>query len=64
MNSLRGELSSCRDELTEYKAKASRILQSKEKLITSLKEERGGGGSGEAGSSESDLHMAELEQIR
>ncbi|XP_063873166.1 golgin subfamily A member 5-like isoform X1 [Scylla paramamosain] len=62
INSLRGELSSCREELTEYKAKASRILQSKEKLIASLKEDRGGGG--EAGSSSSDLHMAELEQIK
>lgn len=64
MNSMRGELSSCREDLTEYKAKASRILQSKEKLITSLKEERGsGGGGGEAGS-DTDIHMAELEQIR
>lgn len=59
MNSLRGELSSGREELTEYKAKASRILQSKEKLIASLKEERGGGGE-----ADTDLHMAELQQMR
>lgn len=62
MTSLRGELSSCREELTEYKAKASRILQSKEKLIASLKEERGSGG--EEGSSDADFHVAELQQIR
>lgn len=60
MNSLRGELSSCREELTEYKAKASRILQSKEKLIASLKEDRGGGGE----TSDSELHLAELHQIK
>lgn len=60
---MRGELSSCREDLTEYKAKASRILQSKEKLITSLKEERGSGGGGEAGP-DTDIHIAELEQIR
>lgn len=60
---MRGELSSCREDLTEYKAKASRILQSKEKLITSLKEERGSGGGGEPGS-DTDIHMAELEQMR
>ncbi|KAG0727393.1 Golgin subfamily A member 5 [Chionoecetes opilio] len=62
MNSLRGELSSCREELREYKAKASRILQSKEKLIASLKEDRGGGG--ETSSSNWELHLAELQQTK
>ncbi|CAL4105584.1 unnamed protein product [Meganyctiphanes norvegica] len=40
MTSLKTELTASRNELTEYKAKAGRILQSKEKLITSLKEGR------------------------
>ncbi|XP_042876897.1 golgin subfamily A member 5-like isoform X2 [Penaeus japonicus] len=62
VSSLRGELVSAREELTEYKAKAGRILQSKEKLIASLKEDRGGGGSESA--EETQLHEAELHQIR
>ncbi|XP_063614611.1 golgin subfamily A member 5-like isoform X1 [Penaeus indicus] len=62
VSSLRGELAAAREELTEYKAKAGRILQSKEKLIASLKEDRGGGGSESA--EESQLHEAELHQIR
>ncbi|XP_068202713.1 golgin subfamily A member 5-like isoform X2 [Palaemon carinicauda] len=63
INSLRGELTASREELNEYKAKASRILQNKEKLITSLKEERGGDGSFD-GDPESQIHHAELLQIR
>nr|XP_045625049.1 golgin subfamily A member 5-like isoform X3 [Procambarus clarkii] len=65
ISSLRGELSASREELTEYKAKASRILQSKDKLIASLKEDRGGGGEGSSGGgTEFHLHEAELHQIR
>ncbi|XP_045625049.2 golgin subfamily A member 5 isoform X3 [Procambarus clarkii] len=65
ISSLRGELSASREELTEYKAKASRILQSKDKLIASLKEDRGGGGEGSSGAgTEFHLHEAELHQIR
>ncbi|XP_064109268.1 golgin subfamily A member 5-like [Macrobrachium nipponense] len=63
INSLRGEVTAAREEFTEYKAKASRILQSKEKLIASLKEERGGEGSSD-GDPESQIHQAELLQIR
>ncbi|XP_041353113.1 golgin subfamily A member 5-like isoform X2 [Gigantopelta aegis] len=37
-----------RQELTEYKEKASRILQSKERLISSLRDRSGSGASGEA----------------
>lgn len=56
---------SSREELTEYKAKAGRILQSKEKLIATLKEDRNGGGEDSAGDN-SDRHLqeAELNQIR
>ncbi|XP_053633185.1 golgin subfamily A member 5 isoform X1 [Cherax quadricarinatus] len=65
ISSLRGELASSREELTEYKAKASRILQSKEKLIASLKEDRSRGGKGvSGGETVLNLHEAELHQIR
>ncbi|XP_071544778.1 golgin subfamily A member 5-like isoform X2 [Panulirus ornatus] len=65
MGSLRGELVSSREELTEYKAKAGRILQSKEKLIATLKEDRGGVGEGSGGgNAELDLHQVELHQMR
>ncbi|KAK7078926.1 Golgin subfamily A member 5 [Halocaridina rubra] len=60
ISSLRGDLASSREEFSEYKAKASRILQNKEKLIASLKEDRGGSGEGNP---DIDLHQAELHQI-
>ncbi|KAK4290141.1 hypothetical protein Pmani_036944 [Petrolisthes manimaculis] len=60
LGSLRGELASAREELVEYKAKAGRILQSKEKLIATLKEEKGEG----TGDQDSDFHQAELQQIQ
>ena len=65
VSTLRGELTTSREELAEYKTKAGRILQSKEKLIASLKEDRGAGKEGSiAGDPEGDIHQAELLQIR
>ncbi|XP_076060178.1 golgin A5 isoform X2 [Oratosquilla oratoria] len=60
MITLKTDLTAARDDLLEYKAKASRILQSKEKLIASLKE--GTNEDMEAGREE--IHIAELDQLR
>ncbi|XP_042210632.1 golgin subfamily A member 5-like isoform X2 [Homarus americanus] len=62
VSSLRGDLVTSREELTEYKAKAGRILQSKEKLIATLKD-RDGGVEGSSGGY-LEIHEAELHQIR
>ncbi|XP_072130914.1 golgin subfamily A member 5 [Mobula birostris] len=52
-------LDSAKQELVEYKQKASRILQSKEKLINSLKE-----GSGIEGIESHAISTLELEEVR
>ncbi|XP_047593679.1 golgin subfamily A member 5 [Lutra lutra] len=52
-------LESSKQELTDYKQKATRILQSKEKLINSLKE-----GSGFEGLDSSTANSMELEELR
>ncbi|CAK6431826.1 unnamed protein product [Pipistrellus nathusii] len=55
----KSNLESCKQELIDYKQKASRILQSKEKLINSLKE-----GSGFEGLDSNTAHSMELEELR
>lgn len=55
----KSNLESCKQELTDYKQKASRILQSKEKLINSLKE-----GSGFEGLDSNTANSMELEDLR
>ncbi|XP_054256285.1 golgin subfamily A member 5 [Indicator indicator] len=52
-------LESAKQELTDYKQKATRILQSKEKLINSLKE-----GSGIEGLDSNTANTMELEELR
>ncbi|XP_040333999.1 golgin subfamily A member 5 [Herpailurus yagouaroundi] len=56
---LKSNLESSKQELIDYKQKATRILQSKEKLINSLKE-----GSGFEGLDSSTAHSVELEELR
>ncbi|XP_042800071.1 golgin subfamily A member 5 [Panthera leo] len=55
----KSNLESSKQELIDYKQKATRILQSKEKLINSLKE-----GSGFEGLDSSTVHSVELEELR
>ncbi|NXL27484.1 GOGA5 protein, partial [Glaucidium brasilianum] len=55
----KNHLESAKQELTDYKQKATRILQSKEKLINSLKE-----GSGIEGLDSSTASTMELEELR
>ncbi|XP_047719086.1 golgin subfamily A member 5 isoform X2 [Prionailurus viverrinus] len=55
----KSNLESSKQELIDYKQKATRILQSKEKLINSLKE-----GSGFEGLDSSTAHSVELEELR
>ncbi|XP_014934397.1 golgin subfamily A member 5 [Acinonyx jubatus] len=55
----KSSLESSKQELIDYKQKATRILQSKEKLINSLKE-----GSGFEGLDSSTAHSVELEELR
>lgn len=55
----KSNLESCKQELIDYKQKASRILQSKEKLINSLKE-----GSGFEGLDSNTANSMELEDLR
>ncbi|NXW87456.1 GOGA5 protein, partial [Alopecoenas beccarii] len=55
----KGHLESAKQELTDYKQKATRILQSKEKLINSLKE-----GSGIEGLDSNTASTMELEELR
>lgn len=55
----RSSLESSKQELIDYKQKATRILQSKEKLINSLKE-----GSGFEGLDSSTANSMELEELR
>ncbi|NXX23193.1 GOGA5 protein, partial [Podargus strigoides] len=55
----KNHLESAKQELTDYKQKATRILQSKEKLINSLKE-----GSGIEGLDSSTASTVELEELR
>ncbi|XP_045864816.1 golgin subfamily A member 5 [Meles meles] len=55
----KANLESSKQELTDYKQKATRILQSKEKLINSLKE-----GSGFEGLDSSTANSMELEELR
>ncbi|XP_036699628.1 golgin subfamily A member 5 [Balaenoptera musculus] len=56
---LKSNLESSKQELIDYKQKATRILQSKEKLINSLKE-----GSGFEGLDSSTANSVELEELR
>lgn len=56
---LKSSLDSSKQELADYKQKATRILQSKEKLINSLKE-----GSGFEGLDSSTANSVELEELR
>ncbi|CAK8693176.1 unnamed protein product [Clavelina lepadiformis] len=58
IRSLQNELSASRKELVDYKQKATRILQSKERLISSLK------GSSETEMTSSTLASLELEEIK
>uniref|UniRef100_A0A8C3P0C3 Golgin subfamily A member 5 n=1 Tax=Cyanoderma ruficeps TaxID=181631 RepID=A0A8C3P0C3_9PASS len=55
----KSHLESAKQELTDYKQKATRILQSKEKLINSLKE-----GSGIEGLDSNTASTVELEELR
>nr|KAF6386890.1 golgin A5 [Myotis myotis] len=55
----KSNLESCKQELIDYKQKAARILQSKEKLINSLKE-----GSGFEGLDSNTANSMELEDLR
>ncbi|NXD65061.1 GOGA5 protein, partial [Eolophus roseicapillus] len=55
----KNHLESAKQEMTDYKQKATRILQSKEKLINSLKE-----GSGIEGLDSSTASTMELEELR
>lgn len=55
----KSNLESCKQELIDYKQKAARILQSKEKLINSLKE-----GSGFEGLDSNTANNMELEDLR
>ncbi|NXX89821.1 GOGA5 protein, partial [Centropus bengalensis] len=55
----KNQLESAKQELTDYKQKATRILQSKEKLINSLKE-----GSGIEGLDSNTASTMELEELR
>ncbi|XP_042846351.1 golgin subfamily A member 5 [Panthera tigris] len=55
----KSNLEASKQELIDYKQKATRILQSKEKLINSLKE-----GSGFEGLDSSTVHSVELEELR
>lgn len=55
----KSNLESSKQELSDYKQKATRILQSKEKLINSLKE-----GSGFEGLDSSTANSVELEELR
>ncbi|KAM6311773.1 golgin subfamily A member 5 [Aegotheles albertisi] len=55
----KNHLESAKQELTDYKQKATRILQSKEKLINSLKE-----GSGIEGLDSNTASTVELEELR
>ncbi|NXA78812.1 GOGA5 protein, partial [Thryothorus ludovicianus] len=55
----KSHLESAKQELADYKQKATRILQSKEKLINSLKE-----GSGIEGLNGNTASMVELEELR
>lgn len=55
----KSNLESCKQELTDYKQKAARILQSKEKLINSLKE-----GSSFEGLDSNTANSMELEDLR
>ncbi|XP_005149571.2 golgin subfamily A member 5 isoform X2 [Melopsittacus undulatus] len=55
----KNHLESAKQEMTDYKQKATRILQSKEKLINSLKE-----GSGIEGLDNSTANTVELEELR
>ncbi|NXC67467.1 GOGA5 protein, partial [Anhinga anhinga] len=55
----KNHLESAKQELTDYKQKATRILQSKEKLINSLKE-----GSGVEGLDSNTASTMELEELR
>ncbi|KAK2188634.1 hypothetical protein NP493_126g02011 [Ridgeia piscesae] len=58
LRSCKGHADAARQELTEYKEKATRILQSKDRLIASLKEGVSGGGSEVA------VSPAELDDVR
>ncbi|XP_065541701.1 golgin subfamily A member 5 isoform X2 [Lathamus discolor] len=55
----KNHLESAKQEMTDYKQKATRILQSKEKLINSLKE-----GSGIEGLDSNTANTVELEELR
>lgn len=59
LRNARTQTEAAKNELTEYKDKAQRILQSKDRLITSLKEGSGGSGSGETM-----VHATELDSMR
>ncbi|GAB5573114.1 golgin subfamily A member 5 isoform X1 [Prionailurus iriomotensis] len=59
VKAFKSNLESSKQELIDYKQKATRILQSKEKLINSLKE-----GSGFEGLDSSTAHSVELEELR
>ncbi|XP_076464926.1 golgin subfamily A member 5-like [Babylonia areolata] len=65
LKTVKATLESARHEMVEYKEKASRILQSKERLIQSLREESGAAGSAEGVSSlEYDSVRQERDMLR
>lgn len=59
LRNARTQTEAAKSELAEYKDKAQRILQSKDRLITSLKEGSGGSASGETM-----VHATELDSMR
>ena len=61
ISGLRSELLSSQKEFEDYKIKAGRILQSKDKLISDLKEGRV---NANITNSETDLILAEMEQVK
>lgn len=61
LKAAKSQAENCRQELVDYKEKAQRILQSKERLISTLKE---GGAAGADGSGGAAVSGAELDAAR
>jgi hypothetical protein len=64
LKSIRSQADAAKQELADYKDKASRILQSKEKLIFSLKDSGGSLSSGKCTGAELAVLVSELESAR